>query len=72
MRNSLTDLEECKERHSSDDAFRPKKTTTHQETGRRLSKQLIVFGDGEECVQITDDSNYYKTRTQNQIETQQR
>ena len=60
MLNSLVEIEESKDRRMSDEAFKPKKTTANQETGRRLSKQLIVFGDGEECVQITDETNYYK------------
>ena len=72
MLNSLVEIEESKERKMSDDAFRPKKQAHHQESGRRLSKQIIVFGDGEECVQITDETNYYKSRPQNQLETQQR
>ena len=72
MLNSLIEIEESKEPRISDDAFKPKKTPVKQDQGRRLSKQIIVFGDGEECEQTVDDSNYYKTRPQNQVETQQR
>ena len=72
MLNSLVEIEESKEPRISDDPFKPKKAQTKQEQGRRLSKQLIVFGDGEECEQTVDDTNYYKQRPQNQIETQQR
>lgn len=31
-----------------------------------------MFGDGEECEQTVDESDYYKTRPQNQVENQQR
>lgn len=31
-----------------------------------------MFGDGEECEQTVDESDYYKTRPHNQVEKQQR
>ena len=50
MLNSLVGLEEEKNEIYSEDAYRPaKREMSPVADGRRVSKQIVVFEDGDQC-----------------------
>jgi hypothetical protein len=49
MLNSLVGLEEEKNEIYSEDAYRPKREMSPVADGRRVSKQIVVFEDGNKC-----------------------